>query len=167
MENGGEGRRQESDGCGLSTVLDDCSSAFIRELRKETSHEGKIDWLRTGSPLASWRHIADSMTPLGRLLLPTSQIRMGYLQSDLHQLAAFVCLEKGFYKAEGRGCDRGGHLQGRARGDVCFRQPEISTLGMLERPRLPSRSPTRSRTSRSSPRQIWRVRRSSSAKTQV
>jgi len=31
----------------------------------------------------------------------TAQIRMGYLQSDLHQLAAFVCLEKGFYKSEG------------------------------------------------------------------
>jgi NitT/TauT family transport system substrate-binding protein len=26
---------------------------------------------------------------------------MGYLQSDLHQLAAFVCLDKGFYRAEG------------------------------------------------------------------
>ncbi len=31
----------------------------------------------------------------------TAQIRMGYLQSDLHQLAAFVCLEKGLYRAEG------------------------------------------------------------------
>ena len=31
----------------------------------------------------------------------TVRIRMGYLQSDLHQLAAFVCLEKGLYKAEG------------------------------------------------------------------
>ncbi|MEW6111033.1 MAG: ABC transporter substrate-binding protein [Thermodesulfobacteriota bacterium] len=29
------------------------------------------------------------------------QVRMGYLQSDLHQLAAFVCLDKGFYRAEG------------------------------------------------------------------
>ncbi len=29
------------------------------------------------------------------------QVRMGYLQSDLHQLAAFVCLDKGFYKVEG------------------------------------------------------------------
>ena len=31
----------------------------------------------------------------------TVQIRMGYLQSDLHQLAAFVCLDNGLYKAEG------------------------------------------------------------------
>ena len=31
----------------------------------------------------------------------TARIRMGYLQSDLHQLAAFVCIEKGLYKAEG------------------------------------------------------------------
>ena len=31
----------------------------------------------------------------------TVRIRMGYLQSDLHQLAAFVCLDKGLYKAEG------------------------------------------------------------------
>ena len=29
------------------------------------------------------------------------QIRLGYLQSDLHHLAAFVALEKGFYKKEG------------------------------------------------------------------
>ena len=29
------------------------------------------------------------------------KIRMGYLQSDLHQLAAFVALEKGLYKEEG------------------------------------------------------------------
>jgi len=28
-------------------------------------------------------------------------VRMGYLQNDLHQLAAFVCLERGMYKAEG------------------------------------------------------------------
>jgi len=28
-------------------------------------------------------------------------MRMGYLQSDLHQLAAFVALQKGFYKKEG------------------------------------------------------------------
>ncbi len=47
---------------------------------------------------------------LGTLLLilslfgayPSSaQIKMGYLQNDLHQLAAFICLEKGLYKAEG------------------------------------------------------------------
>ncbi|MGO9118605.1 MAG: ABC transporter substrate-binding protein [Desulfomonilaceae bacterium] len=31
----------------------------------------------------------------------TVWIRLGYLQSDLHQLAAFVCLDKGLYKAEG------------------------------------------------------------------
>ncbi len=31
----------------------------------------------------------------------TAQIRMGYLQNDLHQLAAFVCLDRGLYKAEG------------------------------------------------------------------
>jgi len=31
----------------------------------------------------------------------TVRIRMGYLQSDLHQLAAFVCLDKGLYKTEG------------------------------------------------------------------
>ncbi len=30
-----------------------------------------------------------------------NQVRLGYLQSDLHQLAAFVALEKGFYKNEG------------------------------------------------------------------
>ena len=30
-----------------------------------------------------------------------AQIRMGYLQSDLHQLAAFICLDRGLYKAEG------------------------------------------------------------------
>jgi NitT/TauT family transport system substrate-binding protein len=29
------------------------------------------------------------------------KVRMGYLQSDLHQLAAFVALEKGYFKAEG------------------------------------------------------------------
>ena len=29
------------------------------------------------------------------------EIRLGYLQSDLHHLAAFVALEKGFYKKEG------------------------------------------------------------------
>jgi NitT/TauT family transport system substrate-binding protein len=29
------------------------------------------------------------------------EIRMGYLQSDLHQLAAFVALKKGFFEAEG------------------------------------------------------------------
>ena len=29
------------------------------------------------------------------------KVRMGYLQSDLHQLAAFIALEKGFYKKEG------------------------------------------------------------------
>ncbi len=29
------------------------------------------------------------------------KVRMGYLQSDLHQLAAFVALEKGFFKKEG------------------------------------------------------------------
>jgi NitT/TauT family transport system substrate-binding protein len=30
-----------------------------------------------------------------------AQVRIGYLQSDLHQLAAFVCLDMGLYKAEG------------------------------------------------------------------
>ncbi len=29
------------------------------------------------------------------------KVRLGYLQSDLHQLAAFISLEKGFYKKEG------------------------------------------------------------------
>lgn len=32
---------------------------------------------------------------------PAKKIRLGYLQSDLHQLAAFVALEKGFFKKEG------------------------------------------------------------------
>ncbi len=31
----------------------------------------------------------------------TSPIRIGYLQSDIHHLACWVALEKGFYKAEG------------------------------------------------------------------
>jgi NitT/TauT family transport system substrate-binding protein len=32
---------------------------------------------------------------------PAEKARMGYLQSDLHQLAGFIALEKGFYKEEG------------------------------------------------------------------
>ena len=30
-----------------------------------------------------------------------TEIRMGYLQSDLHQLAAFVAIKKGFFESEG------------------------------------------------------------------
>jgi NitT/TauT family transport system substrate-binding protein len=40
--------------------------------------------------------------------LPAEKIRLGYLQSDLHQLAAFIALEKGFYKQEGMNVVVGG-----------------------------------------------------------
>lgn len=34
-------------------------------------------------------------------LVPAQPVRIGYLQSDIHQLACWVALEKGFYKDEG------------------------------------------------------------------
>ena len=45
-------------------------------------------------------------TVLGIVSLPNesfaaAKVRMGYLQSDLHQLAAFIALERSFYKEEG------------------------------------------------------------------
>ncbi|MFH1625414.1 MAG: ABC transporter substrate-binding protein, partial [Pseudomonadota bacterium] len=36
------------------------------------------------------------------------KVRMGYLQSDLHQLAAFVALEKGLFQKEGIDVEIGG-----------------------------------------------------------
>lgn len=41
------------------------------------------------------------LTPLLGNPFAMQKVRMGYLQSDLHQLAAFVALEKGFFQQEG------------------------------------------------------------------
>jgi NitT/TauT family transport system substrate-binding protein len=60
--------------------------------------EGKA-MMRTRISLALWAILLILWPPESSY--SNEQVRMGYLQSDLHQLAAFVALDRGFYKAEG------------------------------------------------------------------
>ena len=48
------------------------------------------------------------LLPLAGYPAKTQKVRLGYLQSDLHQLAAFVALEKGFFQQEGLNITIGG-----------------------------------------------------------